>query len=177
MQEQRGQIGVRGRGLGKVCRGWSTCCGRIGQRDFFSLEKTALKGLHNACQCVQGGGLSRWWSPVVPGRSRRGMGYCWTRRFWLVQGCSVRIIKRQVHGPREFFDPPSLEVLKTWLDKGLSYLVQLHSWPLEQGIGLETSQGSFQPELFHDFVIKVCEVQGIKGILLHCPFGLKNPWI
>lgn len=52
---------------------------------------------------------------------------------------------------RENVSAPSLEFFKTWLNKALSSPVWSSGWScFEQGTGLKTSWGAFQPEVFYD---------------------------
>lgn len=55
---------------------------------------------------------------------------------------------------REAVQAPSLQMLKTQLVKALNNLIFAQRWPsFEQEIGLESSYGSFQPELYNEHIL------------------------
>lgn len=60
-----------------------------------------------------------------------------------------RIIKFWESFAEEVVQLPSLEVLKTQLDRAPGNLVYIECWPFsKKGVGLETSQGFFPPQWF-----------------------------
>jgi len=113
----------------------------------FSLEKRRLRGdLRNASKYLKGGGQedgARLF-PVVPSNRTRGNGHkLKQRKFQLNMRKNffpLRVMEPWPRLPREVVESPSLEILKTRLDKVLCSLLCVTL--LGQGVGLGDPQRS-----------------------------------